>query len=62
MLSSNRIPYDRSRRGSDQFYVKVVRESPFDIIGCIVQDRGVSVLKDSAGVSLCTDVSLAYTG
>ena len=41
MLSSNQIPYDLSRRKSDQFYAKVVRESPFDTIVFIFQDRGV---------------------
>ena len=61
MLSSNQIPYDLSRRKSDQFYGKVVRESPFDTIVFIVQDRGVSVLKDRAGVSLYADFSLLYT-
>ena len=53
--------YDLSRRKSDQFYAKVVRESPFDTIVFIVQDRVVCILKDRAGVSLYADVSLLYT-
>ena len=63
MLSSNRIPYDLSRRRSDQFYAKVERESPFDTIVFLFKTEvsGVSILKDRAGVSLFADVSLLYT-
>ena len=57
MLTSNQVPYDLSRRRTDQFYAEVLREKPFDTI--VFYCSRLS-LKNRGGGAPCMQTLLKY--